>query len=73
MKYARRSHEFLLLLCLLVLYVNTQKKKKKKKELLFNSFDVEEKPPIKIFVAVQATHDVISGKKAKEREKKRAK
>jgi hypothetical protein len=70
MKYARRSHEFLLL-CLLVLYVNTQKKKKK--ELLSNSFDVEEKPPIKIFVAVQATHDVISGKKAKEREKKRAK
>jgi hypothetical protein len=67
MKYARRSHEFLLL-CLLVLYVNTQKKKKK--ELLSNSFDVEEKPPIKIFVAVQATHDVISGKKAKEREKK---
>jgi hypothetical protein len=37
---------------------------------LSNSFDVEEKPPIKIFVAVQATHDVFSGKKTKERERK---
>jgi hypothetical protein len=32
---------------------------------------VEEKHPIKIFVAVQATHDVISGKKTKERKKKK--